>query len=148
MEIIIVMVIVSITIGGSIFLLSNESSDEIQTLPTEIEQLAKTSLNKAKQSKQTQYIHISKSHIWISSDAELVEPSPTDNSKIILPANCLIGYKRSSEAQWQWIKSNDEKAVWVFSVAGICEEFSISLELNNSSAELSFHPLTAAIIKP
>jgi type II secretory pathway pseudopilin PulG len=148
MEIIIVMVIVSITIGGSVFLLSNESSDEIQTLPSEIEQLAKTSLSKAKLTKQTHYILISKSHLWISTNAELAEPPPTATNKITLPANCSIGYKRSGETQWQWIKTNNDKAIWVFSVAGICEEFSITLKVKQSSAELNFHPLTAAIIKP
>jgi len=147
MEMIMVMVVVSLIVGGSIFLLSNDSSDEIQTLPTEIEQLAKTSLTKTKLSQQTHYILISPSHLWISSNSEQITPTADIKNKITLPPNCSIGYRRSGETQWQWIKTNEDKAIWVFSVAGICEEFSIILKVNKSSAEIRFHPLTAAIIR-
>lgn len=145
---ILVMVVVSIIVGSSVFLLANDSSDEIQTLPNDIEQLAKKSLNAAKLNKQTHYIHISPDYLWISSSAKDTKPSAKTKDLISLPKNCSIGYKRSNETQWNQIKTENDKAIWVFSTAGICEDLSLSLRINQSSAELKFHPLTAAIIQP
>jgi hypothetical protein len=146
-EIMMIMVVISIVIGGSIFLLSNDPSDKIQTLPSEIEQLAKTSLAKAKLDKRTQYILISPKYIWRSSDSEQTEPPSDSLTQIKLPTDCSIGYKRSGDAQWHWAKTKADKGIWTFSVAGICEQVSIIIKLNDSSAEISFHPLTAAIIE-
>ena len=148
LEMMIVIVTIATVIGGSIYLVSVDPSDRIQTFPTEIEKLAKTSLSKAKLDKRTQYILISPGHIWLSTDPEQLKPEPDNSNLIALPTDSSIGYKRPDDSSWQWIKSTRDNTSWTFSVAGLCEEFSIIIEINNSSAEISFHPLTAAIIKP
>lgn len=148
MEIIIVMVVVSIIITGSFITLSNDASDEIQSLPSEIEQVTKRALSTAKIDKRTQYILISPSHIWQSTDPDQTEPNSETTNQVDLPPNCSISYKRSEDTGWSNVQTIKDKAVWVYSVAGICEEMSLMIQLENSSAEIRFHPLTAATIKP
>jgi len=148
LEMMIVIVTIATVIGGSIYLVSVDPSDRIQTFPNEIEQLAKTSLSKAKLDKRTQYILISPSHLWLSTDPQQLKPEPETSHQIALPPESSIGYKRPDDSSWQWIKNTRDNTSWTFSVAGLCEEFSIIIQINDSSAEVTFHPLTAVIIKP
>lgn len=147
MELIIVMVVVSIVVTGSIIVLSNNASDEVHTLPLKIEQLTKRSLAKAKIDKRTQYVLISPNHIWQSTDPSQTEPTSETTNKVDLPPTCSISCKRLADTGWHQVNTLDDKAIWAFSASGICEEMSIMIQLDNSSAEIQFHPLTAAIIK-
>lgn len=147
MELMIVMVVVSIVVAGSIIALSNDASDEVHTLPLKIEKLTKRSLAKAKIDKQTQYILISPSHIWQSTDPSQTQPTSESTNKVDFPPNSSISCKRLADNGWHQIRTLDDKAVWAFSSSGICEEMSIMIQLEKSSAEIQFHPLTAAIIK-
>jgi len=147
MEMMIVMVVVSIIVAGSLVALSNDPSDEVHTLPLKIEKLTRRSLATAKNDKRTQYILISPDHIWQSTDPSQTQPTAESSNKVDFPPNSTISCKRIADTSWQQVQGLGDIAIWAFSASGICEEISIRIELDNSSAEMQFHPLTAAIIK-
>ena len=141
------MLVVSIVVGSSMFLLSSAPSDKVHIIPAQIEKLAKNALQLSKAKKQTHYLLISPTHIWISSNSDEKKPLLGNKDQLTLPEETLIAYKRSDAVKWTWVKTDKDKGIWSFSIAGICEEMSFNIEHGQSSAEISFHPLTAAIIQ-
>ena len=148
LEIIIVLVVIGTIFGGSLLLLSTRPDDVINTLPREIENLVKSSLEKAKQQKQTHYIHLSKDSIWLSPVADETKPSSGGTLHVPLPKDSTISYKAHSANQWNTVKRKQQIVHLAVSSSGICEHISLRITAGDSYAECNFHPLTGSLIQP
>lgn len=140
--------IMATIVGGSLLSLSTNSDDAVHTFPGEVEQLVKTSLEKAKKLKQTQYLHASKDSMWLSSIADEMKPSSENSLQIELPENSTFSYKPASAKQWIKVQNNQDILHIAFSTSGLSEYISIRITFDNSYAECSFHPLTGTLIQP
>lgn len=148
LEIMVVLAVIAIIFAGSLLLLSSKSDDAIHTLPGEIENLIKTSLEKTTQNKQTHYLHVSKNSIWLGTRDDEEKPTSTTTLQIPLPSNSSISYKAPSSDRWNLIQSNRDIVHLAFSTSGICEPVSLRISIDDSYAECDFHPLTGTLILP
>jgi len=164
LEIVIVLALAAVLIGGAIgMMMTTDSERHLRNAAGDIEVLAKRARTLAMLQQTPYALVIGADGVHMMPFAEAVQPPDTavgkvddktivaDNPKTTPVHGDWVAQENDVLSVKRWASDNfvpatdKDKQIWRFDTNGVCEPLTIHLQWKNSFIETEFHPLTAAV---